>query len=258
MSARALALAAACIAAGAATAVAKDGPPGPGGGFPPLPPVCAEGEKPTREKPCLPPPCAEGQKPTREAPCIPDFGRPPGDLPFFPPGFEGEGDGPPIVCDGDGGEFGDEFPGDLPEELDLRAADEEELPGVGCVPFELDEGPAFKPGFLKRAWRFRGEANGFADDVLDVTITRIAGLPKRFRDQDDELIDEFAFVLVGARTRVIDADGDRVRGDARAAALDDANEVKAVGKLLAPDRWRDDEDDEPVPTIRAKRIVIED
>lgn len=226
MSARVLALAAACVAACATAAAAEDGPPGPGGGFPPS---------------------FEG-------------GFPPGPGGGLPPGFGfGDGEGgppkPPITC-------GDEVPGELPElpegEPELRVTDEgEEPPFAGCLPFELD-GPAFMPGFLKRAWRFRAEANGFADGMLDVTITKFSGLPKKFRDQDDELIDEFAFVLVGAKTRVIDADGERVKGDDRDAALDAADEVRATGKLLAPGKWKTDEDDEPVATLRAKRIAIED
>jgi len=112
----------------------------------------------------------------------------------------------------------------------------------------------FLPGFQNRVWRFVGEANGFANGQLSITLGQILNLPKRFASQDDSLVDQDATVLVGDRTRIRDKDGT----PAPTSDLDSANDVRVEGKLLPPRKWVTDQDGQPVPTIRAKRIVILD
>jgi hypothetical protein len=120
------------------------------------------------------------------------------------------------------------------------------------------DGPRFAAGFLNRVWRISGSANGFADGVLDFTADRFFKLPKRFAKQDDEIVGEDSRVVVTDHTRVWDADHNRLTGDAAASALDEADDVVVVGKLLPRAKWVDDEDGTPVPTLRAKKILIED
>jgi hypothetical protein len=45
-------------------------------------------------------------------------------------------------------------------------------------------------------------------------------------------------------------------GDAVAAALDGAHTVVVVGKVRPQAKWQEDEDGTPVPTLRAKEILI--
>ena len=123
---------------------------------------------------------------------------------------------------------------------------------------EHGDGPRLKPAFLNRVWRIAGAADGFEDGVLDFTADHIVNLPRRFSTQDDALIDQDARVLVGARTRIFDADHHRLTGDAAASALDAAGDVLVFAKLLPHAKWLDDEDGTPVPTLRAKKLVIED
>jgi hypothetical protein len=118
------------------------------------------------------------------------------------------------------------------------------------------DAPRFKQGFLNRVWRIAGSANGFQDGVLDFTADRIVHLPHRFATQDDALVGEDGRVLVGAHTRVFDAGDQRLTGDAVAAALDASDTVVVVGKLLPQSKWQQDEDGTPVPTLRAKKILI--
>jgi hypothetical protein len=112
-------------------------------------------------------------------------------------------------------------------------------------------------GFLNRIWRIAGSADGFQDGVLGFTADRIVGLPHRFASQDDALVGQDARVLVGPRTRVVDADHHRLSGDAVASALDGADTVVIVAKLLPQAKWQSDEDGTSVPTLRAKRIIIQ-
>jgi len=128
-----------------------------------------------------------------------------------------------------------------------RRGDGAGLPGV----------PELTPAFLRRVWRFSVEADGYdaGAHVLSATVDRVLGGPKRARRA---LADVDVAVLVTPATRVLDADGNRVAADGLATALDDANDAVVTGKPLAKAKWQQDEDGDPVPTLRAKRIAIED
>ena len=119
-----------------------------------------------------------------------------------------------------------------------------------------DTTPGELTALTRRTWRFSGEANGFADGVLSATIDKVAGLSKRAARRLGGLLGEQALVLVGPRTRVVSADGERLTGDEAAAALDAADAVRVTGKLLAKAAWRTDEDGEAVPTVRAARVEV--
>ena len=122
-----------------------------------------------------------------------------------------------------------------------------DLPGV----------PELTPAFLRRSWRFAVETDGYDADahVLSATVDRVLGGPRRARRA---LADVDVAVLVTPTTRVLDADGNRVGADGIAAALDGANDALVTGKPLAKAKWQQDEDGDPVPTLRAKRIAIGD
>jgi len=111
--------------------------------------------------------------------------------------------------------------------------------------------PAFGRRFISRVWKFVGEVDFYDEGVLSMTLGRILNLPRKWRTQDDELLDQDTTVLVSERVRVF-RDGERVGRD----ALDEANDARVHGKLLRPFKWLEDEDGEPVPTIRAKKVYI--
>ena len=103
----------------------------------------------------------------------------------------------------------------------------------------------FSAGFLSRVWKFEAEADNYENGRLSITIDKVLNVPKRFSDQDDELVDQDALVLIGRTTKV--------KGD-----LDKAESVRVHGKLLRQSKWLKDEDGEPVATIRAKKVVVKD
>lgn len=218
------------LATAQAPAFAQNGPPDPPnipGGFPgglpgglPLAP-CAPGQEPTEETPCDPGApvfCPDGQEPSEDFPCI------------------------PTPTDGGGG-----------------GGDDESGPGGPGGGNPGDGPPDLLPGFLNKVWRFTADADSYdaASNTLNCTITKILNLPKRFRNQDDDIVDADAFVLFSATTKVFDNHGRRVRLETRYdGLLDDADSVKVVGKVIPPRKWKKDEDDTPAPTIRAKRVTI--
>jgi hypothetical protein len=114
--------------------------------------------------------------------------------------------------------------------------------------------PRFAGAFMSRVWKFQGEVDDYSDGKLGMTLDKILNLPKKFRDQDDELVDQDTVVLVGKRTKVLDGRNHRVDAD----QLGDVQHVRVQGKLLRPNKWEKDEDGDPVATIRAKKIYIVD
>ena len=100
--------------------------------------------------------------------------------------------------------------------------------------------------------------SGYEDGVLNVTILEFTNLPKKFKNQDDELVDQDAFVLIGNKTRVYGGDGERIK-DPDEAGLDEYDgDVRVHGKLLPVKKWSEDEDGTPTTTIRAKKVFLLD
>ena len=175
-----------------------------------------------------------------------------------PPAGEGEGD------TDDAGEADD--PG---EAEDAGAEEEDELVDL---PFESQreyrdfcEMPDFDRGFLRRSWRFGGDATSFGDGLLTMIITSPPRVPARFREQAARLVGLEVAVELGRRTDVVSARRARrsSRGGRRGStrrvsrrALRRAGRVQVQGKLLPPSRWRQDANGQRIPTIRATKITI--
>src|SRR4051794_21239867 len=171
----ALAVAGAALALPAA-ALAEDGPKPPPCGAAPR----AEGEP----SPCAVRVCNDGQATTPEVPCLAPCApgaRPTREAPCAPvPATQ------PPKADG---------PQRQPEQP--RQGD-----GAGGKGF----------GFVRnRVWRLAGEADGFDADrhALRLVVDAVTGLPPRLADRLEAALRVQADVLVGARTRVLDAAGHR-------------------------------------------------
>ena len=98
-----------------------------------------------------------------------------------------------------------------------------------------------------RAWMFAG--------VHGVHIVqKCANGKPNLSGQDDAILDQDTRVNFKSTTRVYDPEGHRVSQD----YLDYAEGVSVAGKLMAPAHWATDAEGTAVPTIRAKRIYIND
>jgi hypothetical protein len=123
------------------------------------------------------------------------------------------------------------------------------------TPPECADLPHFKASFLNRVWRFNGAVDSFQntdDHVLSITVESIEGLPKRYRNQDDDLLDQDAYVLMSENIRVFSPENELISHD----ELEHADYVRVRARVLRPRQWRENEDGDVVPTLRAKRIYV--
>lgn len=124
--------------------------------------------------------------------------------------------------------------------------------GAGGAEESVDLAALLPKSAFNKVFSFRCDADGFGDGVVSVTINSIKGLGKSIKDDFNEAVDDQdGLVLVGKFVKVFKK-GKKVKR----SELDDADEVAVKGKLLKPSQWHEDEDGNPVPTIRSKRITI--
>ena len=100
-------------------------------------------------------------------------------------------------------------------------------------------------------WKFVGEVDYYEAGELSMTLGKILNVPRKWRTQDDELLDQDTTVLVSKRVRVFQ-DGKRV-GVTR---LETRTTFASTASSCVRQLWRADEDGEPVTTIRAKKVYI--
>jgi hypothetical protein len=190
------------------------------------------------DQPCKLPPCPAGVQPTRQAPCV----------------KSGPGAQPPQQQPG---QPGTDCPSTCGPSNDAPDGSGDSGPVGGKVG---DRGaPSLKAGFTKRVWRLSADADSYdgSTNTLNVTVSKIFNLPKRFRSQDDDIVDQDADVIFTKKTKVYDAEGKRLRTEGRYdVALDEAQSVSVTGKIIPQSKWNKDEDGSPVTTLRAKRVTI--
>ncbi len=216
-------------------------------------PACAPGTLPTLLAPCKLPPCPAGVQPTWEAPCAKLLF--PGPQPPQQPVQPGTGCAPSCPGSPAPGTPGNDAPDKSDKSGKSGAGDADRAGGKG----EEHRAPSLKAGFVSRVWRFSADADSYdgASNTLNVTVTKIFNLPKRFNSQDNDIVDQDADVIFTKKTKVYDAEGKRVRTEGRYdVALDDAESVSVTGKIIPQSKWNKDEDGSPVTTIRAKRVTI--
>jgi hypothetical protein len=183
------------------------------------------------------PPCPDGIRPTRETRCALPFAA--GPVPGQPkPGEPGTDCRPACAAPPAGG------PG---------------TPGPGGDRAGEHGPPPLMGGFLSRVWRLTAEVDSYdaSSNTLNVTVSKILNLSKRFKAQDDDIVDQDADVVFTKSTKVFDADGKRLRSESGyGVALDAAGSVAVTGKIAPQSKWNKDEDGSPVTTLRAKRVKI--
>jgi RTX calcium-binding nonapeptide repeat (4 copies) len=138
-----------------------------------------------------------------------------------------------------------------PEEAKLAAggparAAQEEVP------------PTFSESFYSITITINASVDGVNWDELPISIEEVCDVPKRLESEAAQLIGGEGVALISSETKVFDAGGQQLTGDAATTALAGADSVSLKAQLERPAGWRQDEDGQPVPTFGTSRAEITD
>jgi hypothetical protein len=121
-----------------------------------------------------------------------------------------------------------------------------------------DAPPTFSDPFYAVTITINASVDGVNGDELPISIEEVCDVPSGLADEAAQLIGGEGVALMSSATKVYDAAGQALTGDAVATALTGADSVSLKAQLLRPAQWRQDEDGAPVPTFQASRVDITD
>ena len=120
-----------------------------------------------------------------------------------------------------------------------------------------DAPPTFSDPFYSIAITINASVDGRNGDELPISIEEVCTSALGWRARP--LSSSAAKVaLISSATKVFDAAGQALTGEAAATALAGADSVSLEAQLMRPARWRRDEDGQPVPSFETSRIEITD
>jgi hypothetical protein len=131
-------------------------------------------------------------------------------------------------------------------------------PGVLARPAQEDAPPTFSDAFYAVTITINASVDGVNGDELPISIEEVCDVPGALAGEAAQLIGGEGVALMTPATKVFDATGQALTGDAAATALAGADSVSLKAQLLRPAQWRQDEDGAPVPTFRTSRADITD
>jgi Ca2+-binding RTX toxin-like protein len=118
--------------------------------------------------------------------------------------------------------------------------------------------PTFSEPFYAITITINASVDGLNGDELPISIEEVCEVPKRLESEATQLIGGEGVALINSETKVFDAGGQQLAGDAATTALADADTVSLKAQLQRRAVWRSDEDGQPVPTFEASRADITD
>jgi hypothetical protein len=147
--------------------------------------------------------------------------------------------------------------GGADEASHVRQSGSDSGAGGGEEGSDEDAPPKFSNSFHRRWISMDASLDGFTPPELPTSIEAVCDVPKRLQRQADQLNGTDGVVVVGSKTVVV-KDGKTLSGTSRLAELDGADTAFMKVRLFRPNKWREDEDGDKIPTFRAKRITITD
>ena len=132
------------------------------------------------------------------------------------------------------------------------ASPPEDASASGDVP------PTFSAPFYAVTMTINASADGLIGDELPISIEAVCDVPQRLAAEAAQLVGGDGVAVISAATKVFDAAGQQLTGDAATTALAGADTVSLRAQLTRPTGWRQDEDGQPVPTFGVSRIDVTD
>ena len=121
-----------------------------------------------------------------------------------------------------------------------------------------DAPPTFSDPFYAITITLNASADGLNGDELPISIESVCDVPKRLESEAAQLAGGEAVALISSETKVFDAGGQQLTGEAATTAVAGADTVSLKARLQRPVQWRQDEDGQPVPTFQTSRVDITD
>jgi hypothetical protein len=118
--------------------------------------------------------------------------------------------------------------------------------------------PTFSDPFYAITITINASVDGVNGDELPISIEEVCDVPTGLAGEAAQLIGGEGVALISSETKVYDATGQELTGDAAATALAGADSVSLNAQLVRPAQWRQDEDGQPVPTFQTSRADITD
>jgi hypothetical protein len=121
-----------------------------------------------------------------------------------------------------------------------------------------DEGPPkFTAAFYEHTFKLDASTDGFEGDQLPISIETVCRVPRALAPQAGQLSGNDGLAKLTDRTRVFKG-RTQLEGDEARRAVEGADTVTLNGRLRRPARWGEDEDGEPLPTFKARKITVTD
>ena len=121
-----------------------------------------------------------------------------------------------------------------------------------------DPPPTFSDAFYALTITLNASADGLTGSDLPISIEEVCDVPEGLASEAAQLIGGDGVALISSATKVFDATGQPLTGDAATTALAGADSLSLRAQLERPAGWRQDEDGTPVPTFDASRADITD
>jgi hypothetical protein len=118
--------------------------------------------------------------------------------------------------------------------------------------------PTFSDPFYAITITLNASADGLNGDELPISIEGVCDVPKRLESEAAQLVGGEGVALIRSATKVFDAGGQQLTGQAATTAVAGADTVSLKARLQRPAQWRQDEDGQPVPTFQTSRVDITD
>lgn len=116
----------------------------------------------------------------------------------------------------------------------------------------------FTPAFYRRLLLLNVSLDGADGSELPISIEEVCSVPKRLKKQAAQLAGGDGVALLLPRTAVWQGET-QLTGEAALTAVDGADTATLRVRLVRRmEKWREDEDGNPVPTFRTGRIEITD
>ena len=121
-----------------------------------------------------------------------------------------------------------------------------------------EQPPTFSDPFYAITISINASVDGLTGDELPISIEEVCDVPEGLASEAAQLIGGEGVALISAATKVFDAGGQQLTGDAATTGLAGADSLSLKAQLTPPAAWRQDEDGQPVPTFATSRADITD